>query len=348
MSGQQVEDTLRQMLGGGADDPLLGARWSLFAAGQAGFADVDATSSREQDLSLQAFNLTLGADYRFNPDLFAGFAVSFSRAETDFSGGGGIDADSVELSLYGLYQGFAAPGLSLSGFATYGFDSFDQDRRIAFTAGGTEIDRRARADYSGSHLNLGAELNYELPLDYTLGSAGVTGTLNIFVGADYLVSWIDGYGETGAGRLNLWVDDQTYESFLLSVGVEAYQSAEALCSCHPYQRLAFNSEMLDDTRSLTLRFRVAGSDGPSFRVTEDSGETLFLVIELGTIIDVGGGAVDLSFATTVDADGFSGHRFGAIGAMPLFGNDALSLGFGASRDTADLGLNASLDYEVKF
>jgi hypothetical protein len=168
------------------------------------------------------------------------------------------------------------------------------------------------------------------------------------VGADYLVSWIDDYDESGAGGLNLWVDEQTYESLLLSVGVEAYQSAEAVCSCYPYQRLTLSSEMLDDSRSLTSRFRVAGNDGPTFEVTEDGGETLFATVEIGTVLNIRTGALDLSFATSADAEGFFGYRFGAAGAMPLFGNDALELGVGASREASDGGLAASLVYELKF
>jgi hypothetical protein len=144
------------------------------------------------------------------------------------------------------------------------------------------------------------------------------------------------------------VDEETYESLLLSVGIEGYQSAEALCGCNPYQRLTLNSEVLDDSRSLTSRFLVAGNDGPTFRVTEDGAETLFATIELGTVLNIRTGTLDLSVATSVDADGFIGYRFGAAGAMPLFGNDALELGLGASREASDLGLAASLDYQLKF
>ena len=347
MSGQQLEDTMRQFMGRSAEDPLTSSRWSVFAAGEVSFADVDG-SDRQQDLSLSAFSLTAGADYLVNSDLVTGFAVSYSKADGDFDGGGGVNADSFEISAYGLYEGFVREGLSLAALATYGFDSFDQNRRIAFTSNGTEVDRTASADYSGSHLNLAAELNYELPLDYSLLEDQITGTVNIFVGADYLLGWIDSYGETGAGGLNLWVDDQEFNSLLLSVGVEGSQSAEAFCSCRPYERLTINSEMFDDERSVTSRFRAADGIGSSFEVTEDNDGTTFGTLEIGTVIDAGRGAYDLSYETTFDAKGFSAHRFAATGSMPIFGSDSLTLGFGGSRDSADLGMEAAVDYQLRF
>jgi hypothetical protein len=319
-----------------------GTRWGVFVAGEAGFGSADGTD-REEGSDLTGVNISAGADYRLSADAIAGLALSYARAETDFDGGGSLEGSSWQIAGYGIYDGFAARGLSLSGLVIYGFDSYDQTRAIDFEVDGAAFARNARADYSGSHLNLVAQLDYQLPL---APDSAMPGMLDLFAGADYLVGWVDSYRETGAGGLDLRVEEQRHESLILNAGAEVTRAVPVSFGLLvPSATLALNAELLDGTRSLTSSFAV--DDRATFSVEEDGEQGFFATVEVGSLLLTGQAEFELRLSTDVGRESMNMHRVMAGFYSPLSANETLGLGVAASRGGTG-GIEAAIDYRLSF
>lgn len=323
--------------------------WGFFIGGDLTFASGDATS-RTSGFDLQALNLTAGVDYRFTPNTVGGVAISYAIARTEFNNGGDLNSSSVEASLYGSHAFAQMPGLTLSGAATFGFDWYEQDRGVTFTSGGVTTNRIASSSYTGRHLNIVAELGYTLPLPKEVGGAELPGSLTLFSNADYLVGWVDGYTETGAGGLNLTVGSQTFQSFVASVGIEVSQAySNDLGVFEPYIRTSVNAELLNDGRSVTSRFAAGGPTAASFTVTENGSDEIYAYLEIGSRFKLNNGTLGLSYATTAGQQTLTQHRISANFEMSVLGNDTVRLGVSSNASaTSGIGFDAFLGYELNF
>jgi outer membrane lipase/esterase len=100
------------------------------------------------------------------------------------------------------------------GVLNYASNSYDQKRNISYTVGSTTINETARAKPDGRLLALSLGGGYEHAF---ANGVSVEGSLRL----RYLDTTVDGYTESGAGALNLAIDDQNTSLFTSSLGGRA-------------------------------------------------------------------------------------------------------------------------------
>ena len=188
----------------------------------------------------------VGADRRLTPALTAGLALGFLRGTVEGDDGTGqVRLDSYQLSAYGLFmpptQATARPFLDAT--LGLGVGRYDSRRSIAF---GT-LSRGARGDADGTDLSLEA------------GAGFVTRIQALEVQPRAFLRWDrigrEGFTETGAGSLNLLVEDRTADALRAGLGVTAGRSftlSDGLV-LRPEARLGYARELQDGIGGSTHR-----------------------------------------------------------------------------------------------
>lgn len=152
------------------------------------------------------YGLIFGGDATLDDNLRTGVAVSYSKSAVNSN-----DAlqhariDSYQLIGYGSYSLDARTELNMQ--ADVSLQSVDGERRLPV------FSRTAKADYSGQsgHVGVGVARTF------TLGDK-----MTVAPGAhvDYTLIHSQGYTETGAGALNLKVQDQTSSALVFGTGAK--------------------------------------------------------------------------------------------------------------------------------
>ena len=140
-----------------------------------------------------------------------GFAIGYGASNADLDArGGDLDGTGWSATLYGTY--YATDHFYVEGSATYGWDSYDQTRNIITPV----ATRSAKTDYDGTRYSFLLGAGY----DFLQGP----GIIDVYGRLRYIHSDIDGYTETGAGGLNMTIEDQDATSFKSILGVQYSQS----------------------------------------------------------------------------------------------------------------------------
>jgi outer membrane autotransporter protein len=151
----------------------------------------------------QTYGVVLGADGELSEISRIGAAFAYARSDVDSnSGAQTADVDSYLAVLYGSRR--LDENTELNWQADYAYNRNEGDRRIAF------VNQAARLSYHSDSFHLGAGVGRTLPLSE---KTSFTPSFR----ADYTVLWENSYTETGAGALNLAVDDKTTDELILAV-----------------------------------------------------------------------------------------------------------------------------------
>ena len=190
--------------GGASADPSSPlSALGLFVNGQGSFGH-QRTTEREPGFDFHTSGVTLGADYRFTPQLILGGAAGYVSTKADLQDPGGVfDTRGLSASAFGTYY---VDQFYVDGIATYGWNHYDTKRHIVFA----DLARTAKGDTDGRQLALSVGGGYDFPLQaLTLGLHGRINYVNVA---------IDKFGERGADLFNLRVDDQKIESLATVLG----------------------------------------------------------------------------------------------------------------------------------
>ena len=180
-------------------------RWGFFVKGNIVQGDQKNTAE-QRGYDFKNGGLTLGTDYRFSERFVGGVLFGMNAAKSWINDAGStVKLDGYTLGIYGTYFREA---FYIDGQAGYGWNSFDNSRRIVFPG----IDRTATAKPSGGQATAYGGTGY----DYHFGSWTIGPALTF----QYLSMVMNGYTEAGADSLNLQVDRQTTESYQGSAGVK--------------------------------------------------------------------------------------------------------------------------------
>jgi len=228
-------------LGGNAGDELLDDKWGFFASGRISRVDQDSTK-RDLGYLSDGKQITLGLDYRFTPDFFAGTAINYSinNVETN-DDGGKQDSKSTLISLFGSY--YFAGSFYVDTLLTYGVSSYDTDRKIRLG------DKRIRLDSSadGTQLGMAATLGYDKSID-----AWQFGTY-LRAEADHYE--VDAYDETGDDAFALAIDKQKADSQQTAIGVSgSYVYPVSYGVWIPKLTIEWIQELKDDERKIDAHF----------------------------------------------------------------------------------------------
>ncbi|HPC84945.1 MAG TPA: autotransporter domain-containing protein, partial [Smithellaceae bacterium] len=191
-------DDLRGMITREADP-----RWGVFAKGSLILGDQkNKTDQKGYDFKNGGF--TLGMDYRIAPRVVAGTMFGYNDSRSSVNDAGSkVAMEGFAVSLYGSVFGDALYGdFQLS----YGWNRYDNIRRIVFPG----LDRTAASSPSGSQLSAYGGTGY----DFKRGNWTLGPTLSL----QYIRLQVGEYTETGAGALNLHVDQNSVKSILGSAG----------------------------------------------------------------------------------------------------------------------------------
>ena len=298
--------------GGGASDDAIGlGRWSTFVNGAFGSGGKSATMG-EDGHDTDAQGITLGTDYRVTGNTALGLALGFARNATDFResetvAGGSLDLQSTTLSLYGLWYGAR---YYADGIVSVGTGAYELERRILIPSAGGLVD-------AGGAPNDGADRTAVAETDGMQVRASIGGgaefTQDKLVFAPYarlslLAVSLDGYDESGAGGLNLRVDDQEIDSLTSAVGyriVGTFSTSFSILS--PQLSFEWVHEFADDSRDIVSRYINDPRSLELVAVTDDPDRNYYTAgIGLTSVLR---NRVQLygDYKTLLDLDGVSEH-----------------------------------------
>ena len=150
--------------------------------------------------------IVAGVDNAFGSNLVGGVAFGYSESKLDNYelADAKIQGNNYFLSTYGTY---ARQDWEFSGLLGFTFGDYDSSRRIRFGS----IDRTANGEFDGKGMIASAKAAYF----YEVNDVSLVPEF----GLTYSKIWQDGFTETGAGSLNLKVEDANAYSLVTSVGL---------------------------------------------------------------------------------------------------------------------------------
>ncbi|RAM48270.1 MAG: autotransporter outer membrane beta-barrel domain-containing protein [Hapalosiphonaceae cyanobacterium JJU2] len=177
--------------------------WGVFVNGDVNFGSQH--SDEHPDYDYTTGGVTAGVDYNVTDQFALGVALGVVNHETDLhQNQGDIKIDGYAVSVYSNY---VQKNFYTNAVISYGNNDFDLKRQIDFDH------RRATANTDGTQFSVNINSGYIAKS----GNISYGPTL----GLKYDRININGYTETGAGSLNLKVDEQQAESLIVSVGAQA-------------------------------------------------------------------------------------------------------------------------------
>ena len=191
-------------------------------------------SRGNQPFDSDTVGVTAGLEYGFGSGV-VGVAANYSKPKTDFeTGAASVDSDSVQL---GAYAGFGVGGAFVQGYAGYGWDSHDIERR------GVVDGMSASPD--GNHWVAGAKAGY------LMGVGAVR--VGPVIGLDYARVRVDGYTEDGDSALALNVGSTRYNSLRGTIGAEIRGDlGGGGIQLRPYAALVAEKELSGGNRSVSF------------------------------------------------------------------------------------------------
>ncbi len=303
--GHVLQSAFEGLLGMGASGDSFAdfGKLGLFVQGDLDFGDRDETAL-ESGYDFDAWNLAVGADYRFTNALFGGASVSLGEVEVDYDGNGGSsDISNWTVSTYGGWQ--ITDNWFVDGLLSYGDSSFETKRKLNYVDTGGAFSSVQRGDTDGQQLFVGLNTGYMISRQSW--RFGPTASLT------YLDGSIDGFTETSVGSSsqawNFIVDKQDYKSVRLSLGAQAdYIIATSFGVLIPGVRAAWVSESEDGADRIAMRlvnnpFAEDDLSSSQIRVTTDGRDSSFLDISLnlsGQFVMGFSGFVSYQFYTSYD------------------------------------------------
>lgn len=222
-----------------AGRPPEPARWGSFISGTALQGDTE-TRGGQAGYSSDVETATVGLDYQLNSDLTIGAYLTYANSDQDLTQGlGGMNARNIGAGLYAQWQ--AANGCYLNATAGAGWTDF-KNRRVISLFNRVAIGKPEGHDYF---------LSLSGGRDYTHGawSFGPVASLT------HSGSTVNGYTETGAGFLNLNVEESTRYSTRSSLGAKVARQFQVGSSyLVPQIMVAWQHEFQETSQTLSGSF----------------------------------------------------------------------------------------------
>lgn len=236
--------------------------------------------------------LTIGFDYRFNPNLLAGVALGYTDNNTEQDNNQGeTDTEATSLFLYGTY--YPTNNVFIDGLLGYSWSNHDISRNF----GGNTM--TASTDSETQYLMVKSGYNYAIS-----NSLQVTPTL----AANYEKVNVDGYSESGVAPLS--VADDEAESVRLTLGGELVKYLQVKQKdVELNANVAFVKEFADDSRSVAVNF-VGSSSVLNMDISELDQE--YVTLGLGTTVWLSKTSkLALSYNTFIENSDVENHSLAA-------------------------------------
>ncbi len=238
--------------------PATGSLWGSISGDRQDYDGSNGTSGFDGEVGA----VTVGYDYRLNPNFMIGGLVDASTADLDTT-----DIDSIRFAVYGTYG--APLGFYSDFLAGYGIHDFDQSSNVL----GSDFSSDTDADSLQALLTAG----------YAMGSE--TLKHGPFAGLEYQKLDVDGFDREGGG-INLQFGDYDIDSLRGLIGYRVNARSGAFT---PYASIAYAYEFKGEADSIDasiagIPFSVRGNDLESaILVTAGTGYDITnnLVLDLG-------------------------------------------------------------------
>lgn len=195
----------------------------------------------------RTLGIAIGGDTAVSDRVRVGLALSYADTGIDgrdASSGDSTDGRSGHVSLYAQYEG---DRYYVVGQVSGGISGYDGRRAIGFAG------LAADSDYNG--WQVGARVDGGLPL-----AVGGGWQVTPMAGLSYLHSHVDGYTESGAGALNLTVEDSRNNSLTGSLGARvSYDSTVDGTTWTPFLQAVASYDFIGERPETTARFAPGGS-----------------------------------------------------------------------------------------
>jgi outer membrane autotransporter protein len=274
-----------------------GRRFGVWASGFGQWGKQD-TADGFVGYDFSISGLALGFDYNFSKGLIAGFSLGGSSSDVDLKqNAGSSDIDSY---LGSLYASFFTNNLYLESVLTYGRQDYDNERNIVVG----NLRNTASSDHNGDLFNA------YLSGGYYFSNKGLR--FGPFASLQYTYLDEDGFEETGAGGMNLVVDDRQTDALVSHLGMRVGGFLDTnIGRLIPEVSLAWLYDFGLDDQVVTAGF--AGSPGGSFSVEGQDVENNGVALGAGlTLLPKSGIVISLGYRGEL-RDNFSSHA--AIGQI---------------------------------
>lgn len=230
------------------------------------------------------FGITLGYDRQVNDRVVAGLGMGYAKTNIDLDDNAGDgDIDSAMVSLYGEYRGERA---YLDAILTYGQNNYDNKRNLTIGS----IRRNAHSDHDGTVFSAWLGSGFPFYRQHW--------QLEPFLELQYIHLDEDGFTESGAGDVNLEVDNDKTESLVSEAGIRAaYTVQQKTGKLITDMGVAWVHDFDIDNRVITASY--AGAPSTAFSVK-------------GRDIDTNGVALDLGLAFRNKQHLTTSIRLGAV------------------------------------
>lgn len=220
------------------------SKWGAFASASGSTGKQDAETNAQPGYDFSQGGTTVGFDYLFGEKISVGLSAGYMTGSADVDdNGGSTDVKSVR---YGVYSTGRLENFSASLYAGGASNSYDTDRRVS------SLGRTAKASPDGQELNLALQAGYDFK------TRPVTIALIAGVGYDRLK--IEKFTETGAGTLDLTVDEQTAKSLHSNVGLNISKPiARKSVTLVPYISGSWLHEYADQGRDINAQLSSVGT-----------------------------------------------------------------------------------------
>lgn len=230
------------------------------------------------------YGLIGGADAEINSSNRLGVAFAYANSDVDSNSSvapNSADIDSYQFILYGSHAFDERTEANFQ--ADLGFHNTDGRREIIF------MSQVAKSDYDSWSGHIGADIGRTYPL-------GEKTEVLPSIGFDYAGIHSDSYTEKGAGALNLKVNSNNTEEFILSVDAKVSHSVTDRTKLEA--NLGGGYDLINDNSSITSAF--AGSPSSTF-ATEGIDPSLWIGRAGLGIVSQTSDAIELSARYDVEA-----------------------------------------------
>jgi outer membrane autotransporter protein len=247
----QIQDIVKQMLGGGASSDadeaggLLSDKWGMWVRGNYSFGKKDANAA-SPSFDANQWSMVGGLDYRLSDRAVLGGSLAYGKSNVDFSmNAGALDSESWAGSVYGSI--YAGKNFYVDGIFNVADAGYDAERNIAYVDGTGLINRDAKGATDGMTLSGGVSGGY----DFLFGGVTLSPTIGIY----YIDATIDSFTETGAVGLNLRYDEQKFQSLTGNLGFRATYAMNLNWGVLlPHVRIDYVREFENDVDVFGVRF----------------------------------------------------------------------------------------------
>ncbi len=244
----------------------------LYASGR--LDGINGASGFQPGYSFSALGGTAGVDYRFTD----GFAMGLTGGYTVGSAmlGDGLGTASNDSLRLGTYMAIWDGAFHETTYLGTALDSFVVNRNIV------AMGRTATSSPNGQELNLDSEAGYDVKRGRTV--------LTPTAGLDYDRLSVAGFGENGAGAMDLNVAPADFNSLRSTLGAKISRRFGDWFTVTPSASAAWQHEFADQSRALSAQFADGGGGAFSVNTADVSREALLAALN-----------VDVGFGETVTA-----------------------------------------------